>query len=194
MAIAKGIFGWSSAFEERFIEDYDRLGGLVEHLKGLDLKVVLTMGVWDIAHLPHFDYLEAARGHGDVLIVGVDSDEKVRARKGPDRPAVPQDQRLRTLSHLRSVDVITLKNLDDPKWHLVKTVRPDVLIATDEEGSYTPEQMAELEAELCGQVIKLPRMGEVTTTTRLRDLRLGGAKELSEHVAKAIQDYLEGTK
>ena len=91
-------------------------------------------------------YLEAARQFGDFLIVGLDSDEKIRRRKGENRPVVPQMERLRMVTHQRGVGLVTLKHTHHPKWALIKAVRPDVLVATEE--TYTQAEITELEAEL----------------------------------------------
>ncbi len=123
-----GIFGLGSNFKDRFIKDYNQLKETVEHCKGLGLKIVLTQGTYDMVHIGHSRYFEEAKRHGDMLVVGVDSDKKVRTRKGPDRPIVPESERLEMVTHLRSVDIVTLKEHQAPRWHLVKTVRPDVLI------------------------------------------------------------------
>ena len=80
---------------------------------GCSVKVVLTMGTFDILHEGHSRYLEAARGFGDFLIVGVDNDEKVRGGRGPWRPAVPELERLRMVTHQRGVGLVTLKPADE---------------------------------------------------------------------------------
>ena len=82
---------------------------MADSLRDLGQTVVLTSGSFDILHEGHSLYLEAAREAGDFLIVGVDSDEKVRARKGPSRPAVPEEERLRMVTHQRGVGLVTLK-------------------------------------------------------------------------------------
>jgi len=82
MAINAGIFGDSTSFEHRYISDHDKLSELVGYWKKLGLRIVLTSGTFDLFHIGHAQYLEKAKALGDVLIVGVDSDEKVRKRKG----------------------------------------------------------------------------------------------------------------
>jgi bifunctional ADP-heptose synthase (sugar kinase/adenylyltransferase) len=116
-------------------------------------------------------YLEAARRFGDFLIVGLDSDEKIAARKGPDRPAVPQMERLRMVTHQRGVGLVTLKQVAHPRWELIKTVGPDVLVATEE--TYSAAEIEELEARYCGRVEVLERMATVSTSARLRRIQLG---------------------
>ena len=67
-------------FEHRFITDEKILKKLVDTFKKQGKRIVLTQGVWDLIHEGHALYLEVAKGYGDVLIVGVDSDELTRAR------------------------------------------------------------------------------------------------------------------
>src|SRR4051812_47052135 len=88
--IGAKIFGGASNFSERWIKDDTVLKKLIENCKGLGLKIVLTQGTYDMVHIGHARYFEEAKKHGHILVVGVDSDEKVRARKGPERPVVPQ--------------------------------------------------------------------------------------------------------
>jgi rfaE bifunctional protein nucleotidyltransferase chain/domain len=170
-AIPGSLFADASNFEMRFIEDYGQIANTVRALKTLGLRVVLTSGSFDIIHEGHSMYLEAARGFGDFLIVGLDSDEKIRARKGADRPAVPQIERLRMVTHQRGVGIVTLKHINDPKWSLIKTIEPDVLVATED--SYTADEIRELESLYCGRVKVLERMATVSTSARLRRIQLG---------------------
>src|SRR5580692_964331 len=135
--LSASLFADASNFEQRFVENYDQVETIVGALKTLGLRVVLTSGSFDIIHEGHSMYLEAARRFGDFLIVGLDSDEKIRGRKGPDRPAVPQMERLRMVTHQRGVGLVTLKHAGRPRWELIEAVGPDVLVATEE--TYTPQ-------------------------------------------------------
>jgi D-glycero-beta-D-manno-heptose 1-phosphate adenylyltransferase len=169
--LTDSLFADAANFELRFVESYDQIETVVGALKTLGLRVVLTSGSFDIIHEGHSMYLEAARRFGDFLIVGVDSDDKIRARKGPDRPAVPQMERLRMVTHQRGVGLVTLKNARHPRWELIKAVGPDVLVATED--TYTAAQIAELESRYCGRVEVLERMATVSTSARLRRIQLG---------------------
>jgi len=91
MAIETGVFGNGTNFEDRHISDYKRLGDFVNACKSLGLKVVLVSGSFDVFHIGHAKYLEAAKNEGDILIVGIDDDEKITERKGPDRPVVSEE-------------------------------------------------------------------------------------------------------
>jgi D-glycero-beta-D-manno-heptose 1-phosphate adenylyltransferase len=185
----QGLFADASNFELRFVPDYDRISEIVAALRVLGLKVVLTSGTFDILHEGHSMYLEAARAFGDFLIVGLDSDEKVRKRKGPWRPAVPELERLRMVTHQRGVGLVTLKHSDDPRWSLITTVRPDVLVATAD--TYSPEEIAELEAKHCGRVEVLDRMATVSTSARLRLLQLTLGERMSQRLSEKLPDLLQ---
>ena len=187
--ITSGLFADASNIDLRYIPDYDRITEIVAALRVLGLRVVLTMGTFDILHEGHSMYLEAARGYGDFLIVGVDSDDKVRQRKGPSRPAVPELERLRMVTHQRGVGLVTLKNIDDPRWALISAVRPDVLVATAE--TYTQDEIAELEAKHCGKVEVLERMATVSTSARLRLLQLGLGEKMSQRLSERLPDLLQ---
>lgn len=188
MSITKGIFGPGANFEERNISDLERLQELAAHWKALGLKIVLTAGSWDLIHEGHALYLEQAKAYGDLLVVGVDGDDKIRQRKGPDRPIVPQEERLRMLTHLRHVDVVTLKETSHPKWALIKAIRPDVLVATQE--TYTPEQIAELEQKYCKKVVVHNRMATTSTSARLRLVQIGLVSKLSAQLAEKLPEMV----
>jgi rfaE bifunctional protein nucleotidyltransferase chain/domain len=170
-ALSSSLFADASNFDQRFVESYDQVETVVGALKTLGLRVVLTSGSFDIIHEGHSMYLEAARRFGDFLIVGLDSDDKIRSRKGPDRPAVPQMERLRMVTHQRGVGLVTLKHAYHARWQLIKTVGPDVLVATED--TYTEADIAELEARYCTRVEVLERMATVSTSARLRRIQLG---------------------
>src|ERR1700693_5845176 len=90
-------------------------------------KVVFTNGCFDILHLGHIDYLAKASDEGDVLVVGVNTDDSTRKLKGPNRPINSQEQRSMLLASLHFVDIVVLFNEDTP-YELIKIIEPDVLI------------------------------------------------------------------
>ncbi len=90
-------------------------------------KMVFTNGCFDILHEGHVTYLEAARKEGDCLIVGLNSDDSIRAIKGPDRPVNNEASRARLLSSLGCVDHVVLFS-DETPHSLITTLMPDVLI------------------------------------------------------------------
>ena len=171
LGVSNSLFADASNFEQRFVDDYEKISTTVNALRTLGFKIVLTSGSFDIIHEGHSMYLEAARQFGDFLIVGLDSDEKIRVRKGENRPVVPQMERLRMVTHQRGVGLVTLKHANRPRWELIKTVGPDVLVATAD--TYSTEEIRELEARYCGRVEVLERMATVSTSARLRRIQLG---------------------
>lgn len=90
-------------------------------------SIVFTNGVFDILHRGHVDYLTRASELGDVLIVGLNSDESVRRIKGADRPLQPERDRAAILLALRAVDHVVIFGEDTPD-KLIRQVRPDVLV------------------------------------------------------------------
>ena len=188
ISINRGIFSLGSNFQERYIEDYKKLGKLIEHCKGLGLRIVLTQGTYDMVHIGHARYFEAAKKHGDLLVVGVDSDQKVRSRKGPERPVVPEGERLEMVAHLRPVDIVVLKPMNSPKWNLIKTVKPDTLIATKE--TYNRKQLKDLK-EFCGEVIVLDPMATTSTSAKIRKLQISTAKSLGKALTPKIMNTIE---
>ena len=177
-----------SDLKDRIMTDTKKLQNFVTHCKGLGLKIVLTQGTWDMVHVGHARYLESAKQHGDLLIVGVDEDKKVRHRKGPDRPIVPEDERLEMLVHLNSVDLVFLKKLKDPKWSLIKTVAPDVLITIGE--NYDAAQRKELK-KFCKQVVVMPRQATTSTSAKLRLLQINIAQKIGQALTPKIISTLD---
>jgi phosphoheptose isomerase len=87
--------------------------------------VVWTNGVFDVLHVGHLQSLQAARGFGDVLIVGINSDASVRGNKGPTRPIFPASERIAMLAALEVVDAVVV--FDEPTpMDILARVRPDV--------------------------------------------------------------------
>ncbi len=189
------LFGPGSNIEKRWIKNLTQLESVVKSLKTLGLNIVLTQGTYDMVHIGHARYFEAAKKHGEVLIVGIDSDAKVRARKGPDRPVVPEAERLEMVTHQRSVDLVYLKEDKAPRWQLIKLVRPDVLIATKE--TYTKAELQELK-KYCGKVVVLKPQATTSTSAKIRLLQIGTAKKLEQALTpkliKTIQDVLNNVK
>jgi D-beta-D-heptose 7-phosphate kinase/D-beta-D-heptose 1-phosphate adenosyltransferase len=112
--------------EEKIVER-ERLAGEVERLRRQDKQIVFTNGCFDILHVGHTRYLAEARALGDALVVGLNSDESVRAIKGPLRPLVSQDQRAEVLAALQCVDRVVLFDEPDP-LSLIRIVHPDILV------------------------------------------------------------------
>ena len=108
------------------IKTQPELADIVEREKNAGKKIGFTNGCFDILHLGHARYLNAAKKRCDLLIVGVNSDASVRSIKGPRRPVNAQEDRMEVLGALECVDLVTLFEEDTPE-ELIKKVMPDIL-------------------------------------------------------------------
>jgi len=92
-----------------------------------DKKIVFSNGCFDVLHLGHIEYLSKARDMGDILIIGLNSDDSVRRIKGAHRPVNNEEARAITLGALSFVDGVVLFSEDTP-YELIKLVQPDILV------------------------------------------------------------------
>ena len=114
--------------------------------RGRGRRVVLANGCFDLLHVGHVRYLSAARGLGDALIVGLNSDASVRRLKGPGRPVMPADERAELIGALAAVDLVVVFD-DDSAEALIARLRPDVHAkGTDYTEESVPERAAVLAA------------------------------------------------
>ena len=90
-------------------------------------RVVFTNGCFDLIHLGHVTYFQFAKRQGDVLVVGVNSDESIQRLKGPKRPIISLEDRLGVLEELESIDYLITFDEDTP-LRLIQAVRPEVLV------------------------------------------------------------------
>lgn len=109
------------------IKTLDEITLLSHELKRRGKKVVFTNGCFDILHVGHVKYLEEAKSYGDVLILGLNSDDSVRQLKGPTRPINTEDDRAYILASLEAVDYV-VKFHDDTPYELIKAVQPHILV------------------------------------------------------------------
>jgi D-beta-D-heptose 7-phosphate kinase/D-beta-D-heptose 1-phosphate adenosyltransferase len=107
--------------------DAEALDTFVRGARAAGKRIVFTNGVFDILHPGHLRYLQAARRHGDVLIVGLNSDASVRRNKGPERPINPEAERAEVLEALACVDGVSVFD-DDTPADIISRVQPDILV------------------------------------------------------------------
>src|SRR4051794_1142668 len=103
------------------------LARFVQNERKQGRRIVFTNGVFDLLHPGHVRYLQAARGHGDLLIVGLNSDASVRRNKGPERPITPELERAEVLAALDCVDAVSIFD-DDTPADIIRRVQPDILV------------------------------------------------------------------
>ena len=107
--------------------DAEALAAFVRDARAAGRRIVFTNGVFDILHPGHLRYLQAARRHGDLLVVGLNSDASVRRNKGPSRPINPEQERAEVLEALDCVDAVSIFD-DETPADIIRRVQPDVLV------------------------------------------------------------------
>ncbi|MBU0631322.1 D-glycero-beta-D-manno-heptose-7-phosphate kinase [bacterium] len=109
------------------IKSFEEIEKIVSRYKQNGKKIVFTNGCFDILHVGHVKYLQVAKSFGDILIVGLNSDESVRRLKGESRPVNVAEDRAYILAALEAVDYVVPFGEDTP-YELIKMIRPDVLV------------------------------------------------------------------
>jgi len=112
---------------ESHIKTFNQIAKTVKRLKEQNKKIVFTNGCFDILHKGHVQYLDTAKSFGDILILGLNSDESVKALKGENRPINCEDDRGYILAALESVDYVVLFT-DDTPLSLIEIIQPDILV------------------------------------------------------------------
>ena len=100
---------------------------LLQVLKFKSKKIVFSNGCFDILHRGHVEYLAKAASLGDVLIIGLNTDESVRRLKGPTRPVQDEQSRAQVMASLHFVDFVVLFDEDTP-YELINFIKPDILV------------------------------------------------------------------
>jgi D-beta-D-heptose 7-phosphate kinase/D-beta-D-heptose 1-phosphate adenosyltransferase len=127
------------------------------------LKIVFTNGCFDILHPGHINLLNFAKEQGDILVVAINSDQSIRALKGPTRPIVKEHDRAALLSALEAVDYIIIFDTETP-LELIKKVSPDILIkGSDWTGAVVGQEWVEQH----GGVVKLMPLVKGRSTTNI---------------------------
>jgi rfaE bifunctional protein nucleotidyltransferase chain/domain len=105
----------------------DEIKSIRSALKADNKKVIFTNGCFDLLHAGHIDYLNKAKALGDVLIVGLNTDNSVKKIKGDKRPIINEDERAEIISNLKPVDYVVFFDEDTPA-ELINELVPDILI------------------------------------------------------------------
>jgi len=141
---------------------------IIKDLKAKGKRIVFTNGCFDLLHIGHVRYLEKARGLGDILVVGVNSDSSVQKIKGSRRPLLPEEERTEILSGLGCVDYLTIFNEIDP-LKLITSLHPDVLVKG---GDWTKEEIVgrEVVERLGGKVVIIPFVQGASTSNLIETI------------------------
>ena len=120
------------------IYSLDQLIPLIAAHRQVGESIVFTNGCFDLLHIGHVRYLQAAKHLGDRLVVGINSDQSVRKlSKGTGRPFIPDHQRAEIISALGCVDYVMIFDEADP-LNLIKAIQPQVLVKG---GDWTPDRI-----------------------------------------------------
>ena len=160
---------------DKIYSDWDGLVAALDRRRADGKRIVATNGCFDLLHLGHVRYLQAARELGDCLVVGLNSDRSVRRLKGAGRPINHQEERAEMLAALASVDYVAIFD-EDTAHNLLRAIRPDIYVKG---GDYTPDVIPEapLIRSMGGSVVVVALVPGRSTTQLLERL---AAEELAK--------------
>lgn len=153
----------------KYPEDNQYIQELVRALKKNDQTISFTNGCFDLLHIGHLKVLNEAKKEGDVLIVGLNSDQSVKEFKGVSRPIVNQEDRSTILTNLRCVDFVII--YDEPSvYNLVKFIKPDVLVKG---GEYKLEEVVghDVIQSYNGKIVLVPVEENRSTTKTIHNIK-----------------------
>ena len=178
----------SSSWKRRLIAQSD-LQTLSDQLKTKGKKVVFTAGSWDLIHAGQCRYLERAKEHGDILIVGVSSNAAIKRVKGPNKPILDEKIRAEMLTYLRAVDFVTI--LPEPSCTpTLGLLQPDIYITVKEDWTADYKESKEYKTvhRYGGEVVVVDRQSTSISTTQILQRAIGG------HLSEVLKDFMQYRK
>ena len=153
----------------RKLKSLEEIKAIVVEARNNRKKVAFTNGCFDLLHRGHVHVLREARACGDVLIVGINSDQSVKQIKGPARPVLPESDRCELLSAMEMVNFVILFDEPDP-YDLIAAIQPDVLVKG---GDWNSEKIigADLVEGGGGRVVVVPYINGFSTTEIIERIR-----------------------
>jgi D-beta-D-heptose 7-phosphate kinase / D-beta-D-heptose 1-phosphate adenosyltransferase len=171
----------------KYVADLKELSDKLKELKSEGKKIVFTNGCFDILHRGHVNFLNHAKAYGDVLVVGINTDESIRRVKGEERPINTLEDRIEVLSALHSVDYL-ISFEEDTSAELVKALSPDFFVKG---GTYTIESIPEalLVKQMGGEVKVIPSTNHSTTSLihKIRDVNFHPHQEKEYAKASGLE-------
>jgi len=148
---------------------FDDIAAVCKQLRNEGKKIVFTNGCFDIIHAGHTVYLKEAKRLGDVLVIGLNSDDSVRRLKGEERPLNTEIDRAEVLLSLKPVDYVVVFT-DDTPFELIKRVQPDVLVKG---GDYKKENIvgADIVEAGGGEVAVIPFVEGKSTSSLVEKIK-----------------------
>jgi D-glycero-beta-D-manno-heptose 1-phosphate adenylyltransferase len=140
----------------------DELSSISAKARKAGRLVVFTNGCFDLVHRGHIHLLRQAKMLGDILIVGVNSDVSVKAIKGPQRPIMPETDRIELIAALEMVDYVVAYNEPDP-YRVIVAIQPNVLVKG---GDWSADKIvgADVVEQNGGRVAVIPYLPGFSTT------------------------------
>lgn len=175
----------ASEWKKRLIDQSD-LMTLHEKLKDKNRKVVFTAGSWDLLHVGQCRYLEESKKLGDILVVGVSSNEAIRKVKGPNKPILDEKIRAEMLTYLKSVDFVTI--LPEPSCQpTLGLLKPDTYVTVKEDWTQNYKESKEYKTvtKYGGEVLVVERQSTALSTTKIIQRAIGG------HLGEIFKDFME---
>jgi rfaE bifunctional protein nucleotidyltransferase chain/domain len=158
---------------------------LHDKLKEKNKTIVFTAGSWDLMHVGQCRYLEKAKADGDILVVGVSSNNAIRRVKGPNKPILDEKIRAEILSYLRSVDFMTI--IPEPSCQpSLGLLKPDIYITVKEDwtGNYKESKEYKTVVKYGGVVKVIDRQSTAISTTTILQRAIGG------HLSDVFKDFM----
>jgi len=159
-------------YTRKIIRSNEKLNSLLEKWSDQHDKIVFTNGCFDLVHKGHIDYLYKAAALGTKLMVGVNSDESVRAIKGESRPVQDESSRMHLLAAIEFVNAVVLFN-DATPYNLIKKVRPDVLVKG---ADYKPEEIVgyDILKSYGGEVVTIEYLDGYSSSAIIKKIKESG--------------------
>jgi glycerol-3-phosphate cytidylyltransferase len=177
-----------SSWKKRLISQSD-LMVLGEQLREKNKKIVFTAGSWDLIHAGQCRYLEKASENGDILVVGVSSNNAIRQVKGPNKPILDEKIRAEMLTYLRFVHFVTI--LPEPSCQpSLGLLRPDVYVTVKEDWTDNYKESREYKTVVGygGEVLVVDRQSTTISTTQILQRAIGG------HLSEVLKDFMQYRK
>lgn len=177
-----------SSWKKRLISQSD-LMVLGEKLREKNKKIVFTAGSWDLIHAGQCRYLEKASESGDILVVGVSSNNAIKQVKGPNKPILDEKIRAEMLTYLRCVDFVTI--LPEPSCQpSLGLLRPNVYVTVKEDwtDNYKDSREYKTVVGYGGEVLVVDRQSTAISTTQILQRAIGG------HLSEVLKDFMQYRK